>query len=268
MSATPPLQTPLWTRSTGQTPLALLALESGEGWPPFCSLAELARILTMMHRHQAPTESSLKKWSAAGEFDACVAADQAAAAALAPEPRAFTREELLRRGKRAGRHGLRLNTRAAITRVYELWPHLADTGSQAVLDLAVARVAEGLQSRLAQIAPPGQAPSPAAPAAQDGESSGRVELALQELARKMTAMHSELVDVKRELVQFTALRNNLITKLDEAVARTQEAMIASGSRAAGGPDPLVEARRDRDMGVVKSMLGEILESLRKDGQTA
>lgn len=79
----------------------------------------------------------------------------------------------------------------------------------------------------------------------------------------MTAMHRELMDVKRELVQFTALRNNLITRLDDAVARTQEAMSASGGRVGGGPDPLVEARRDRDMGVVKSMLAEILESLGK-----
>ncbi|MDN8618318.1 hypothetical protein [Variovorax ginsengisoli] len=79
----------------------------------------------------------------------------------------------------------------------------------------------------------------------------------------MTAMHRELVEVKRELVQFTALRNNLITRLDDAVARTQEAMSATGARAGSGPDPLVEARRDRDMGVVKSMLAEILESLGK-----
>ncbi|KWT69586.1 hypothetical protein APY03_6946 [Variovorax sp. WDL1] len=79
----------------------------------------------------------------------------------------------------------------------------------------------------------------------------------------MTAMFKELVEVKRELVQFAALRNNLITKLDDAVARTQEAMAATGSRVSGGPDPLVEARRDRDIGVVKSMLTEILEALCK-----
>ncbi len=141
MSGTPSPPTPPQTASPRGASLALLALESGAGWPPFCSLAELARMLTMMHGNQAPTESSLKKWSAAGEFDRCVATDQSAAAS--PEPRAFTREDLLRRGKRAGRPGLRLDTRAAIARVYELWPHLTDTGSQAVLDLAVARVAEG-----------------------------------------------------------------------------------------------------------------------------
>lgn len=268
MSAPTPPQTSPWTTSPGQTPLGLLALESGEGWPPFCSLAELARILTMVHGHQAPTESSLKKWSAAGEFDACVAADDPPAADLPPEPRAFTREALLQRGKRAGRPGLRLNTRAAITRVYDLWPHLADSGSQAVLDLAVARVAEGLQSRLAQIAPAAQPPSPPYPANHAAPAARPVEPAeaaptLQDLERKMTAMHRELVEVKRELVQFTALRNNLITRLDDAVARTQEAMSATGARAGSGPDPLVEARRDRDMGVVKSMLAEILESLGK-----
>lgn len=220
----------------------------------------------MVHGRQAPTESSLKKWSAAGEFDACVAADQAPASDLPPEPRAFTREALLQRGKRAGRPGLRLNTRAAIARVYELWPHLADTGSQALLDLAVARVAEGLQSRLAQIAPAGQPPSPpspidhAAPVARSVEQA-EVVPTLQDLERKMTAMHKELAEVKRELVQFTALRNNLITKLDDAVSRTQEAMNATGGRVASGPDPLVEARRDRDMGMVKSMLSEILQAL-------
>lgn len=260
MSSPPPLQTSVLER----TPLALLALESGEGWPPYCSLAELARILTMMHRHQAPTESSLKKWSAAGEFAACVAADQTVAAGLPPEPRAFTREELLRRGKRAGRTGLRLNTRAAIARVYELWPHLADTGSQAVLDLAVARVAEGLQTRLAQITTAEQPPSPPYPAEHPaGRSVEPGGPTLQDLERKMTAMHKELVDVRRELVQFTALRNNLITRLDDVVARTQEAMSAAGGRPGSGPDPLVEARRDRDMGVVKSMLAEILDSLGK-----
>lgn len=219
----------------------------------------------MVHGHQAPTESSLKKWSAAGEFDACIAADDPPSADRPPEPRAFTREALLQRGKRAGRPGLRLNTRAAIARVYELWPHLADTGAQARLDLAVARVAEGLQSRLAQIAPATQPPSPPSPANQAARSVEPVQAAptLQDLERKMTAMHRELVEVKRELVQFTALRNNLITRLDDAVARTQEAMSATGGRASSGPDPLVEARRDRDMGVVKSMLSEILESLGK-----
>ena len=222
----------------------------------------------MMHRHQAPTESSLKKWSAAGEFDGCVAADQTPAADLPPEPRSFTREDLLRRGKRAGRPGLRLNTRAAITRVYELWPHLADTGSQALLDLAVARVAESLQSRLTQIAPTRQPPSPPSPGEQAAPAARSIEPAeiaptLQDLERKMIAMHKELVEVKRELVQFTALRNNVITRLDDAVARAQEAIAAGGQRAGGGSDPLVEARRDRDMGVVKSMLAEILASLSK-----
>ncbi|VTU43935.1 hypothetical protein [Variovorax sp. RA8] len=76
-------------------------------------------------------------------------------------------------------------------------------------------------------------------------------------------MHRDLLELKRELVQFTALRNNLITRLDDAVARAQEAIAAVGGRAAPGPDPLVEARRDRDMGVVKSMLGEILASVGK-----
>src|SRR5437868_6003715 len=104
----------------------LPALDSGRGWPPYCSLAELARIMTMVHGHQAPTESSLKKWSAGGEFNSCIVKDSAG---LDPAPvPAFTREALMRGRTRGGRPGLRLDTRRAITRIYELWPHLADTG--------------------------------------------------------------------------------------------------------------------------------------------
>jgi hypothetical protein len=237
------------------------AVYSGQGWPPFCSLADLARILTMIHGHQAPTESSLKKWSAGGEFSSCVAApppdlDPAQA------PSSFTREALLRR-QRGGRPGLRLDTRLAINRVYALWPHLTDTGSNAVLDLAVARAADSIESRLthlvAQAAPP-PSPPPAATLSDPEVPSSEL---LQELLRQITSMRQEMSEVRREVAQFSAMRNNLITKLDDAVARAHEAIASGGSRSGGGTDPLVEARRDRDMGVVKSMLSEILESLGK-----
>lgn len=245
-------------------PPALPALDSGRDWPPFCSLAELARMMTMVHGHQAPTESSLKKWSAGGEFNSCIVKGSTR---LEPAPvPAFTREALLRGRTRAGRPGLRLDTRRAITRVYELWPHLADTGSQAVLDLAVARVADNLESRLTHLVLPTAAPSPAAPTAnlQPPSPGPASDELLQELLRQMTAMRQEMAEVKREVAQFSAMRNNLITKLDDAVARAQEAIVTGGgTRSAGGTDPLVEARRDRDMGVVKSMLGEILESVGK-----
>ena len=260
LSSIPPVRDPI-----GQTGLHLVApdaAESGQGWPPACSLAELARILTMLHGHQAPTESSLKKWSAGGEFSTCVAA-ASIELDTAQAPSSFTREALLRR-QRGGRPGLRLDTHLAINRVYELWPHLTDTGSQAVLDLAVARAADNLESRLthlvAQAAP---APSPAPSAARSSDAAGPSNELLQDVLRQMTSMRQEMAEMKREIVQFSAMRNNLITKLDDAVARAQEAIASTGARAAGGSDPLVEARRDRDMGVVKSMLSEILGSLGK-----
>ena len=68
--------------------------------------------------------------------------------------------------------------------------------------------------------------------------------------------------LKREVAQFGALRNNLITRLDDAVARAKEAL-ASGVPGGGSIDPLVEARRDRDMGVIKSTLAEILSALQR-----
>lgn len=249
------------TGSSAEVDLRLAPVSGTQGWPPFCTLAELARILTMLHGHQAPTESSLKKWSAAGEFSSCIA-PQAAEHEFGPPPASFT-GEALSRSRRGGRPGLRLDTRLAIARVYELWPHLTDTGSQAILDLAVARAADSLELRLTRLVASSPAPSSpvlaAAPATAHDSSS---EL-LGELLGQMKSLRQEMAEVKREMAQFSAMRNNLITKLDDAVARAQEA-IGGGSRSGGGPDPLVEARRDRDMGVVKSMLSEILESLKKE----
>lgn len=84
---------------------------------------------------------------------------------------------------------------------------------------------------------------------------------LQKIEVQLSALQEEVVAVKRELAQFSALRNNLITRLDDAVARAQEAL--AGRTSGPGPDPLVEARRDRDMGILKSMMGEILETLER-----
>lgn len=235
---------------------------TGHGWPPLCTLADLARILTMIHGHQAPTESSLKKWSAGGEFSRCAAAPIPDEPGQAPSS-SFTREALLRR-QRGGRPGLRLDTRLAINRVYELWPHLTDTSSHAVLDLAVARAADSLESRLHHLvshALPAPSPAPASTAV-DPVAPPPNEL-VQELLRQITSMREEMTEVRREVAQFSAMRNNLITKLDDAVARAQEAIASGGARSGGGTDPLVEARRDRDMGVVKSMLTEILESVNR-----
>ncbi|MDM0078942.1 hypothetical protein QTH90_31370 [Variovorax sp. J2P1-59] len=225
------------------------ALGAARGWPPVCSLAELGRMLTMMHGHEAPTESSLKKWSASGEFTTCGAPEQSLSHfSLA--------DDALRQPRRGGRPGLRLDTRLAIRRVYELWPHLTDTGSQAVLDLAVARATENLESRLTHLIAIAPAPSPSVPAGPEPEAE-----ILGELLRQVVSLRQEMAEVKREVAQFSAMRNNLITKLDDAVARAQEAIAVGSGRSGSGSDPLVEARRDRDMGVVKSMLSEILSTL-------
>ena len=228
------------------------------GWPPFCTLAELARMLTMLHGHQAPTESSLKKWSAGGEFTNCIAPEPTAAV-LSQAPSSFTREALLRRS-RGGRPGLRLDTQLAITRVYELWPHLTQSGNQAVLDLAVARAADNLESRLGHLVGSALTPlPPAAPQVAASESSdATTNDLLREVLKQMDSLRAEMADVRREVAQFSSMRNNLITKLDSAIAQTQ-AVLGAGSRAAGGHDPLIEAQRSRDIGVIKSMLTQLLE---------
>lgn len=220
-------------------------------WPVTCTLAELGRILTLVHGPLAPSESSLKKWNAMGVFEGCTPDDSGP---TADTSESFTRESL-RRPRRAGRPGLHLNTALAIQRVRDQWPHLAHTDTQAIVELAVARTADRLQSAVAQLRPSG--------AMAEGASTPlpRADATLQRIEVQLVALQEELIAVKRELTQFSALRNNLITKLDEAVARAQDAL--SGRSPGGGPDPLVEARRDRDMGVLKSMMGDILEALER-----
>jgi hypothetical protein len=230
---------------------------SGFGWPPICTLAELARILTMVHGVKAPTESSLKKWSAAGAFRSCVAAEHEIQAHEAPPS---LTHEALQRPRRAGRPGLKLRTALAISRVYELWPFLADSDQHAVLELVVARTADHLRSAIVQATPPAtDAPRESATRVTRSDDSGT---ALQGIERQLALLAQEMATVKREVAQFSALRNNLITKLDDAVARAKEAL-ASGAAGGGSLDPLVEARRDRDMGVMKSTLAEILSALER-----
>ncbi|SEB14102.1 hypothetical protein [Variovorax sp. YR216] len=220
-------------------------------WPSTCTLAELGRILTMMHGPQAPSESSLKKWNATGVFEGCTSDGTEGMVEVDPS---FTRESL-RRPRRAGRPGLRLHTDLAIQRVQDQWPHLMHTDTQAIVELAVARTADRLQSAVERLRPSDAiAEVPSAP-------TYRPDATLEKIEVQLAALHEEMVAVKRELAQFSALRNNLITKLDEAVARAQDAL--SGRTPGAGPDPLVEARRDRDMGVLKSMMGDMLEALER-----
>lgn len=226
---------------------------ASQGWPAVCTLAELGRILTLIHGVRAPADASLKKWSAAGAFRACMASQAEIDTSEAPSS---LTHEALQRPRRSGRPGLRLRTAAAIGRVYELWPFLAESDSHAVLELAVARTADHFRSALGPISPPPSVQAPAASVATPGP-------VLQEVQEQLAMLTREMAAVRRELAQFSTLRNNLITKLDDVVARAKDGF-AGGAQAAGpGFDPLAEARRDRDMGIMKSTLAEILASLER-----
>jgi hypothetical protein len=225
------------------------------GWPPICTLAELARILTLVHGVRAPAESSLKKWSAAGAFRSCIATEEEVHASTASSAWTHT---VLQRPRRAGRPGLSLHTALAIRRVYELWPFLSESDPQAVLELVVARTADHLRSAITHVMPASGVP---AERTQDEGASASVHApAFQEIERQLALLTQEMGALKKEVAQFSALRNNLITRLDEAVSRAKDALSAA---VPGAGDPLVEARRDRDMGVMKSTLSEILGALQR-----
>lgn len=228
------------------------------GWPPLCTLAELARILTLVHGVRAPTESSIKKWSAAGAFRSCLASEDEIQAAEAPSSLS---QNLLQRPRRAGRPGLKLRTAQAIGRVYELWPFLGESDPHAVMELVVARTADHLRLAIAQAAPSGSHPPEKAIDAAAAEAD-HLAPALKEVERQVALLTHEIAALKREVGQFAALRNNLITRLDDAVVRAKETL-ERGGPGGGSIDPLVEARRDRDMGVMKSTLAEILNALQR-----
>ncbi len=221
-----------------------------EAWPPSCTLAELGRILAMTHGPHAPSESLLKKWSASGVFQDCLVGP----APEGSDPAASLTQQTLLRPRRAGRPGLRLNTQQALQRVRDQWPQLAHFDTQAVFELAVARTADRLQTAATAWSPSGRSEGDALALPLGAAMLEKIEI-------QLSALQEEVVAVKRELAQFSALRNNLITKLDEAVARAQEALSGRGSGT--GADPLVEARRDRDMGVLKSMMSDILDALER-----
>lgn len=244
---------------------------TSNSWPARCSLAELARILTLMYGPQAPTESSLKKWSVIGVFDSCLAPEPLTEQQTLPS---FTREALMR-PRRVGRPGLCLDTEKALGKVYEQWPHLADSTPNAVFQLAVAQVSDRLQEAMLRTLPSPAAPQPAdaapapassapttpsAPIAVGAPLAGGGESQMDRIERLVNSLAEEMVAIRREMAQISSPRNNLLTKLDDAVMRAQQ-VLSSGTRGAGGSDPLVEAKRDRDMGVLKSMLSDILSRL-------
>ncbi|WP_298705859.1 hypothetical protein [uncultured Variovorax sp.] len=270
--STVPLPTPsapVASLATGGDQIA--SSVNSNSWPERCTLAELARILTMMYGGQAPSESSLKKWSSSGVFNGCVVVEPLTEQQALPS---FTREALLR-PRRAGRPGHCLDTGMALEKVYEQWPHLTETAPDKVLQLAVARVSDHLQGVMKSLVPaaaattaPGPTPSgvtalpPAAAsplAVAASPAAGASETQLDRIERLVDALVVEVAVIKREMAQVSSPRNNLLTKLDDAVTRAQQAL-ASGTRGTGG-DPLAEAKRERDMGVLKGMMGEILGRL-------
>lgn len=234
-------------------------------WPEISSVADLGRILVILHGASAPSEAMLKKWSASGEFRECLIASRGEADPAGQEGASVKGTVLP--GK-PGRPGLRLATDKAIARVYELWPQLADSDPKAVFEEAVARTARQLSAVLRplmhdQATPvaPAQRPFEAAPsAAPPSEELGEWQRRIEQV---LVTLGDDVREMRREMAQFAALRNNLITRLDEVVARSRETLLATARADGGGANPIVEARRDRDMGVLKSTIDQILSSLER-----
>ena len=155
---------------------------------------------------------------------------------------------------------MRLRQAAAVQVVHQLWPALGAPASEVGpnVESMIARAADRMVEVVSRMAP----------ATKEEDTTARTPFVAEELIkrveRQMESLTSEVATLRREMAQFAAFRNNLVTKLDDAVARTTEAL--SGARSGGGGggvDPLVEARRDRDMGVLKSTMTGILEALER-----
>ena len=229
-----------------------------EPWPRYCSIADLGRMLVILHGTHAPSDALLKKWSAAGEFRACRATGDESAAGEDDVP-----------AKRApGRPGLQLLTDKAVARVYELWPQLADADPKAVFEEAVARTVRQLSSAIGPLV--SDRPAPASSETHTQSTPERTTAWQARMEETLGALAQDVKDLRREMAQFSAMRNNLITRLDEVVARSREAMLAAGrSDGTGGADPIVEARRDWDMALIKSSMEQILGALEgMEGQRA
>ncbi|MDM0117288.1 hypothetical protein QTI66_34790 [Variovorax sp. J22R133] len=233
-------------------------------WPRVSSIADLGRILVILHGASAPSEATLKKWSAGGEFRDCRASPPLAPDTEPPANRAATSYS------KPGRPGLQLLTDKAIARVYELWPQLAASDPRAVFEEAVARTARQLAAALgplvhekaAAVAPP---PGAANASSAHGPASPQPSLAAwqQRVEHTLTTLSEDVKELRREMAQFSAMRNNLITRLDEVVARSRETLLHAGRSDGSGHDPVVEARRDRDMGVIKSTMEQIVSALER-----
>lgn len=164
---------------------------------------------------------------------------------------------------RPGRPGLQLDTEAALARVYELWPQLAAADPKAIFEEAVARTARQLAAAIGPLVREEHASVPEAPKArQDYMSPVPAEDWQRRIEEQLSGLQRDLTEVRREMAQFSAMRNNLVVRLDEVVARSRDLTLAAGSSAAGA-DPIVEARRDRDMALIKSTLERILDLLER-----
>ncbi len=76
----------------------------------------------------------------------------------------------------------------------------------------MARTADHLRSALGQAI----VATPPAPASSDGGVPGAGVAALEQIELQLAALAHDVNALKREVAQFTALRNNLITRLDDA----------------------------------------------------
>lgn len=232
-------------------------------WPRTSSIADLGRILVILHGASAPSDATLKKWSASGEFRECLVGEEPS-----PEDDGHP-ERLTRKGAsthaRPGRPGLQLVTDKAIARVYELWPQLADSDPKAVFEQAVARTARQLAAAIRPLIheSPATLHSSATGPQPVIATHGAHEKWQQRIEQTLLTLSQDVRDLRREMAQFTALRNNLITRLDEVVARSRESLLAASRSEGGANDPIVEARRDRDMGVLKSTIDQILSALER-----
>ncbi len=233
-------------------------------WPRISSIADLGRILVILHGASAPSDATLKKWSASGEFRECLASENPRFEDDAPPER--MPRKVASTHARPGRPGLQLVTDKAITRVYELWPQLADSDPKAVFEQAVARTARQLAAAIRPLIheSPTTPPSSAATGPEPVMATHGVhEQWQQRIEQSLSTLSQDVKDLRREMAQFTALRNNLITRLDEVVARSRESLLAASRSEGGASDPIVEARRDRDMGVLKSTIDQILSALER-----
>lgn len=211
-----------------------------------------------MHGAAAPSDGTLKKWSATGEFRGCLAS---ALAQRGVEPADAVLSSKATRS-RPGRPGLQLVTDQAIQRVYELWPQLADTNPKAIFDEAVARTARQLSTA---ILPWVSEVSSQADRRVEGPSAESAEQRQwrERMEERVEALSQDMKDLRREMAQFTALRNNLFTRLDEVIVRSREASTAAARD--GAADPIAEARRERDMRALKASVDRIAEALERSG---